>query len=214
MTAHRYRAIFFDFDGVLVESVDIKTRAFAKLFEKEGEGVVRQVVAYHLRHGGLSRYEKIRYYYDHLLRRPLSDEQLNDVATAFSRLVVDEVVEAPYVKGALEFLTAFHDRCALYTISGTPEQEMKDIIRRRGMDVFFKGVYGAPRKKDDLVRMIMQDEGYAADEALFVGDALTDLEAAKANSVAFIARVADGSHNFFEGMNLPIISDLTELNPF
>lgn len=208
------RAIFFDFDGVLVESVDIKSRAFAKLFEAEGDEVARQVVAYHLRHGGMSRYEKIRYYYDHLLRRPLSDEQLNDVATAFSRLVVDEVVTAPYVKGALEFLTASHGRVALYAISGTPEEEMKEIIKRRNMDRFFKGVYGAPRKKDELVRMIMRNQGYAADDVLFVGDALTDLEAAKANGIAFIARVADGSHNFFEGMNLPSISDLTELNPF
>lgn len=29
------KVVFFDFDGVIVESVDIKTKAFAKLFEKE-----------------------------------------------------------------------------------------------------------------------------------------------------------------------------------
>ena len=31
------RAVVFDFDGVLTESVDIKTRAYARLFKEEGE---------------------------------------------------------------------------------------------------------------------------------------------------------------------------------
>ncbi len=30
------KAIIFDFDGVIVESVDIKTKAFARLFEHGG----------------------------------------------------------------------------------------------------------------------------------------------------------------------------------
>jgi len=38
------QAIGFDFDGVLVESVDIKTRAYAYLFEDEGPEVVQQVI--------------------------------------------------------------------------------------------------------------------------------------------------------------------------
>ena len=57
------KAIFFDFDGVLVESVDIKTRAFSKLFEREGEDVVKKVIDYHIDNGGVSRYEKFRYIY-------------------------------------------------------------------------------------------------------------------------------------------------------
>jgi len=43
------KAIIFDFDGVLVESVDIKTKAFAGLFEHEGDSIVRRVVAYHIK---------------------------------------------------------------------------------------------------------------------------------------------------------------------
>ena len=46
------RGIAFDFDGVLVESVDVKTKAYARLFEEYGEGVVSRVVDYHLTNGG------------------------------------------------------------------------------------------------------------------------------------------------------------------
>ncbi len=42
------RAIAFDFDGVLVESVDVKTRAYAYLFKEYGQDVVSKVVDYHM----------------------------------------------------------------------------------------------------------------------------------------------------------------------
>ena len=47
--------IFFDFDGVLVESVEIKIHAFRKLYAEHGENVVEKVLAHHMEHGGISR---------------------------------------------------------------------------------------------------------------------------------------------------------------
>ncbi|MCX5934210.1 MAG: hypothetical protein NTU99_05390, partial [Pseudanabaena sp. LacPavin_0818_WC45_MAG_42_6] len=52
----RYDAIVFDFDGVLVESVDVKTQAFGTLYAEYGDLIVEQVKAYHLLHGGVSRF--------------------------------------------------------------------------------------------------------------------------------------------------------------
>ena len=57
-------AIVFDFDGVLAESIDVKTRAYALLFRDEGEEVVRKVIDFHLKNGGVSRFKKIRFDYD------------------------------------------------------------------------------------------------------------------------------------------------------
>jgi len=34
--ASPYQALLFDFDGVIAESVDIKTRAFAELYQEYG----------------------------------------------------------------------------------------------------------------------------------------------------------------------------------
>ena len=73
------KAIIFDFDGVIVESVDIKTKAFARLFEHEGKVVVEKVVDYHLRNGGVSRFDKFRYFFNEILRRPLSDQQFEEM---------------------------------------------------------------------------------------------------------------------------------------
>ena len=98
------RAIAFDFDGVLAESVDIKTRAYALLFKGEGDQSIRQIVDFHLKNGGISRFEKIKKIYNDILNRPLSETHYHELCVQFSNLVVEEVVLAPWVNGAEEFL--------------------------------------------------------------------------------------------------------------
>ncbi len=43
MSIENWQAIIFDFDGVIVESGDIKTQAFAELYRSYGEHVVTEV---------------------------------------------------------------------------------------------------------------------------------------------------------------------------
>ena len=40
----RWEAVFFDFDGVILDSVDVKTQAFADMFRQYGPEVERAVV--------------------------------------------------------------------------------------------------------------------------------------------------------------------------
>ena len=44
MTHYLYKAIIFDFDGVLVDSVNIKGLAFAKIYQSYGDDIVKKVV--------------------------------------------------------------------------------------------------------------------------------------------------------------------------
>ena len=63
-------AIFFDFDGVILESVDIKGWAFGKLFESYPEHV-DEIVAFHFANGGMSRFDKFRYIYKNILNKKM-----------------------------------------------------------------------------------------------------------------------------------------------
>ena len=56
-------AYFFDFDGVIVDSVQIKAKAFALLFESHGSQIQEKIVSHHLNNGGMTRSEKIKYYF-------------------------------------------------------------------------------------------------------------------------------------------------------
>jgi len=205
------RAIAFDFDGVLAESVDVKTRAYALLFEEEGEDVVRQVVDFHLKNGGVSRFEKFRFYYSDILHRPLSEECFQGLCTQFSRLVVDEVVAAPWVNGAKEFLVRNEKKYTFAIVSGTPEDELKEIIQRREMDHFFGSVRGSPKDKVTLLGEVMDEYHLKPEEMVFVGDAETDWHAARETGVPFLWRCAPGEAGLLSGYTGPRLSSLNEL---
>src|SRR3989304_6603083 len=204
------KAIIFDFDGVIVESVDIKTEAFARLFEHEGGVVVEKVVDYHLKNGGVSRFDKFRYFYKEILRRPLSDERFEELCLRFSELVMEEVVKAPYVKGSKEILDNYSRICQCFVATGTPQEEIDEIIIQRGMVPYFKGVFGEPKKKNVIVREILDLYCLKPDDVIYVGDAMSDYQAACENSIRFIARIHN-NESIFKGIECIKIMDLTGL---
>lgn len=204
------RVIIFDFDGVIVESVDIKTQAFADLFMGEGEELVRRVVEYHLFNGGVSRYEKIRHVYAEMLKRPLSEEEFESLCCSFTSLVFQRVAAAPYVPGALEFLQKHQRDSRIYLASATPLDELSRILRVRGIEGMFVRVFGAPTSKDDAVKQVMHETGALPEQMLFVGDALTDYQAAYDNGVPFVARISD-NEKIFCGKKCERVRNLIEL---
>lgn len=207
------KVAIFDFDGVLVESVDVKTKAFAQLFSAEGEEIVRKVVEYHLANGGISRFEKFRYYYRHFLNREYTESVEHDLGEQFSKLVFNAVIEAPPVPGALETLKRLHAQIPLYVASGTPEDELRHIVERRGLSGYFKGVYGTPKTKTEILSLILAEEGIEPSEAVMVGDAMTDYCAAQECHTRFVGRVRSGDRIFdgIDAIKLPDLSNFREV---
>ena len=204
------KAVIFDFDGVLVESVDVKTEAFAELFQGYGPKVIQQVVDYHLANGGVSRFEKFKYYHREILRQPLSEAKLNELCQQFSSIVVEQIINAPFVYDAAAFLNKNYTKYDLFVVSATPQDEIEDIVRRRGMSFYFKGVFGSPHEKDLLTLEILNFNGYKPSQVVFVGDAMSDYEAAQKTRCHFIGRVSPSSKNLFPQGTI-IIPDLSKL---
>jgi len=183
----KYDAFFFDFDGVLVDSVDIKTSAFADLYLPFGEEVVARVKAHHQAHGGVSRYEKIHHYHRHYLNEDLTDQELEQWARKFSDLVVDKVVAAPFIPGAIEFLSILQNRQKkIFLISATPEAEIRRIVKKKDMMHFFREIKGAPRKKQENLIDILRHYRLSAQKCSYFGDSDQDREAAESVHMDFI----------------------------
>ncbi len=205
-----YDAIFFDFDGVLVESTDIKIRAFRRLYQDHGDEVVEAVVAHHVHHGGVSRRKKIRYCHKQLLGIRLTESELDDLARQFSNLVVSEVVACDDVPGSKALLDRLTGHVPLFVISGTPHEELVHIVEHRGMPGHFVEVRGSPPSKVPHIRELLDRHGLKAERVLFVGDAMTDYNAATNCGLAFLGRVHDGHPNPFPP-GTATVSNLTGL---
>lgn len=203
------RSIIFDFDGVILDSVDIKTRAFARLFSEHGPDVERQAVEHHLAHGGISRFRKFQHIYEHILHLPLTDVESARLGEKFSALVFDEVVKAAWIPGAPEFLRE-HDRTfRCFVASGTPKEELLRIVELRGLTRHFAGIYGTPPTKQEIARRILAEHGFGKAEVVFIGDAMTDYTAAKDCGLAFIGIATDGRGPFPAGTR--VLPDLRGL---
>ncbi|MCP4754120.1 MAG: HAD family hydrolase [Proteobacteria bacterium] len=178
--------IFFDFDGVILDSTRIKTQTFRDMFSSFGESIVERVVEHHIANGGISRVEKIDHYYRHFLNRPLSEMELADKCLDFSERVKDNVIACQWIPGAEEFLENFHQRLPLFVISGTPEDELSEIVERRGMTKFFKRILGSPIKKPVHVRQLVAEFDWNPAFCFFIGDAMTDYDTAKETGARFV----------------------------
>lgn len=204
------QAILFDFDGVLAESMNVKTEAFAKLFEPYGDEIVNKVVSHHIENGGISRYKKLKYYYSEYLNTELSNNELNGIAQQFSDLVVKKVIKSTWVNGVKEFLKQYYKTIDLYVVSGTPQEEIDLIVSKRKMKKYFKSIFGSPKTKPDIVKKIISDNKYNREWVLYIGDCLSDYYDADKAGVKFLGRVPKETKSVFP-KGVPLISDFNDL---
>lgn len=206
----KIKYIFFDFDGVLAESVNIKTEAFRQMYLSEGKEFSDKVVDYHVANGGVSRYEKFKIFNGEWLGEDVTESKSEKLAQTFSDLVVEGVINSPEVTGALAFLNTSSEY-KKYIITGTPTNEIEVILKERKMDHFFIEAYGSPNKKDFWVKKILSENSINPDECVFIGDALADYEAAMLNNVAFILRETIEGKELFKDYTGLRIKDMTSL---
>lgn len=186
------KAVIFDFDGVLVESAEIKTEAFGQLFSSFPDKV-HEIVEYHKRNMGISRYVKFRYFYENILGKELSHDEEMELGEKFSQIVLEKILKAPFVGGALDFFDKYHKKIPLFMASGTPDDELQYIVEERGISRYFKEIHGTPRTKPDIVLDILSRYSLSAPEVVFVGDAESDLKASRETGICFIARIVPGN---------------------
>jgi phosphoglycolate phosphatase-like HAD superfamily hydrolase len=202
-------AIFFDCDGVLLDSVHVKERQFRAMMNARIPRHADAAMDYYWRNGGTSRLAKFHWVWANLVGSPLSVEEIQALGREFQTRVFEGVVTCPMLAGAMEFLQAHAGSIPCFVISGTPDDELKSVIEGRGLSRYFCEVHGSPRTKTEIANDLLQRYRLDPTRVWFVGDATTDLEAARNTGIHFIG--IDGPHLTPFATGERLIRDLAEL---
>ena len=209
----RFEGLYFDFDGVIVDSVPIKAHAFKKLFESYGKFVADKVYNDYFNTVGINRKEKITIYHREFLNQTLSESQLNRICERFSSIVVDAIANAPLIPGIEEYLIFVHKRMPIFVISSAPDTELKEIIRRHKLGQYFNEVLGSLTNKAVAIDMLNRKYSLDPQKCIFYGDAESDYKAAVASGVQFCAVIGRTGSSLLD--KIPLVNrikDFRELN--
>lgn len=180
------KTIFWDFDGVILDSMPIRDYGFAKIFEEFDKELVDKLLEYHTLNGGLSRYVKIRYFYNTLLGLEISDEKVQELADKFSTIMKSELTNKKYlISETVEFIEKNYKNYNFHIVSGSDGKELNYLCNELGLSNYFKTIEGSPTPKNDLVKNILEIYSYNPKEAILIGDSINDYEAASINGVEF-----------------------------
>ncbi len=199
--------IVFDCDGVLIDSMDIKVEAMRKIGEPFGPELRDRLALFQSIEGGIHRSEKFKWLYQEAYGREITEAEMQKCCDDYIANLGEAVYNCPSINGLDEILEYWHTKKELYVCSGTPEQELEDILKTRGLGKYFKYIGGYPPLKTELLNKIITMANVLPEHVVMVGDTVTDSRAADELGTMFY-----GIGKYFEGTKYPHGKDLTDLH--
>ena len=205
------KIIFWDFDGVIKDSVQVKTEAFRNLFFNVDQKKQDKIIDHHLDNGGMSRFEKIPIYLEwaHIKR---SKKNIEKYIKLFAKDVEKRVVASQWVPGVLKALGMF-DGIKKHNIlvTATPHDEILRIVNQLSIDRKFSKIFGAPSLKSEAMLFSLSLYEVETKEAIMIGDSKADYLASKECGIEFLLRRTSENLNSFKNYKGPSILDFKDV---
>ncbi|QWE27014.1 HAD family hydrolase [Polynucleobacter sp. AP-Ainpum-60-G11] len=179
--------IFWDFDGVIKDSVNAKAQAFANLFIDYSVETQNKIINHHIFNAGVSRDEKIKQYIRWTGREP-NEEIIKLYTDKYSTEVVRKVIESPWVPGVIDFLRKDVVKKYNILLTATPHHEILLILKLLNIHKFFFQIYGYPTVKELAMAEFIKSTKADSNKCVMIGDSIGDMRAAKSNNISFILR--------------------------
>lgn len=183
----KYKNIIWDFDGVILMSNTIRELGFRQIFANYKKSEIELLIQYHNLNGGLSRYHKIRYFYEKIRGEEVSDERINQLANLFSEYMRKELISKKFLNNEwLNLINKSSQNINHHIASGSDEIELHFLCKKLEIESYFKSISGSPEIKKILVKNIMQNYNYSNQDTVLIGDSINDFEAANFVNIDFI----------------------------
>ena len=211
-----YEVYIFDCDGVILDSNELKINAMANSLQRANisQKKVTQCVTYFKNNFGKSRFYHVNYFVEQILmlKGDFKKEIYTKILESYSSQCNALYLGATLTPGILDLLESLNGD--VYIASGSAEDELRSVFEQRDLSKYFKGIYGSPEKKSNIVNLILKE--YQKPKAVIFGDAFSDYEASVTNNIDFVgylpfSNVADGMVPLSVDNNLKTINRWSEL---
>ena len=179
--------VFWDFDGVIKETNQLKADAFVNLFKNCSIETRNKIRDYHNANEGVSRYEKIPLFLK-WADLPNTDKDVSLYCNLFSRMVFEGVLNCDWVPGVHDKLSRKKINQKFVLVSATPEKELCSILHNIKIYRLFDKVFGSPTLKADAIKSFLKNHDLSSLNVVMIGDSLADYEASLVNEIDFVLR--------------------------
>lgn len=180
--------VFWDFDGVILNSNKIRDIGFEEVLKEFPKEEVNQLLSFHRQNGGLSRYLKFRFFFEEIRGEVVTADEINQWAAKFSEIMLNSLKDKSLlIEETNHFIQENYLNYKMHIVSGSDQNELRELCRSLGIDHFFTSIHGSPTPKNNLVRMVIKEYNYDPVHGILIGDSINDYEAAEVNGLHFQA---------------------------
>ena len=178
--------VLWDFDGVILDSMDIRTSGFREVLRSYPDSQVEKLITYHKYNGGLSRYVKFKYFFEGIRKEKGCDGVIQQLATQYSQIMRKSLTfKDRLIDEVLNFIEKNHKTYQMHIVSGSDGEELNYLCEKLDLKKYFISIEGSPTPKIKLVADILRNNNYLEQETCLIGDSINDLEAAEKNAIDF-----------------------------
>ena len=181
-----YQFFIFDFDGVVLQSNQIKAQAFQHVVQRHAPQFEQEFMQYHRANNGVSRFEKFIKLHRDWCNRSDWQHRVDASLTLFSQILYAKLLSCPEVPGLRAFLSRLQScEAGIFVVSASAQNELGRIMSSRGLDQYFNSILGSPTNKVDNIQML-RSKKLLSGSGLFLGDSYSDVEAAEQSNLDFV----------------------------
>jgi len=201
--------ILFDFDGVIMDSMQLKLDSYCYAFEQLNYSR-QKIKNVQYKFAGLSRHKALKLMYGELTGEEITPGLNKTFIERFTDHDDKMRIHMKFVPGTELFLKSVYQNYFTAVVTGTPQEVIDKTIKVHHLNKFFNIVCGTPPDKKDGALKILKDNNLEINETVFIGDALVDQQAADYCSVKFVG-IDRGDTSFDHEKAWKIVPSLEEL---
>ena len=185
-----------DFDGVFVDSINLKGECFVNIFSKVDLEMRNRIIEHHINNQSLDRFEKIKIYYFWINGFKISSEKLSFLVNKFGNICEELLIQ----KKPSKFITSllkFRKGKKNFIVTKSVSKEVNFYLEKFKLDIYINHIFDSKIKKHNALKQIISSNRIESFDLVYIGDNESDKISSDMVNCKFIFYKA-GTLNFEE----------------